>query len=137
VTRPNVYFDTSAQPGEKLAPEVRAEIAKLVPPGLDDGEVTTSKLVNGAVTAPKIADGSVTSEKIGAGQVVTAHLADRSVGTAQLAAGAVTAAKAGPGVVTAHNPAGTTAIALDVAFMSDDAYAAISHDSDTLYATHA
>ncbi|SII65168.1 Uncharacterised protein [Mycobacteroides abscessus subsp. abscessus] len=119
------YLDMSAPRGQRLAPEMREEIAEVAPSTLNDGAVKTAKLAEGAVTEPKLAAGAVTSPKIASKGVKAVNIDDAAVGTAQLAAGAVTAAKAGVGVVTAHDSAGN-AIKLDAVPMTSTDYTALT-----------
>ena len=100
-----VLMDTTAAPGSKLDPELRAEIEKLAP-GLEIGEVGESELADNAVTEGKIKEGAVHSEHIAEGEVKAINLGEGQVGTPALATDSVTGEKAGPGVVTAKDPAG-------------------------------
>lgn len=92
-------LDMDKDVGERLAPEVIAEIQAVAPSVVVDGSITTVKLDEKAVTTNKLADGAVTSPKIATGGVDTVNLADAAVTTPKLADGAVTAPKAGIGVV--------------------------------------
>lgn len=130
-----VGYDPSQPAGERLAPEVRAEIAEVAPSTLVNGAVTTAKLRDGAVAAAKLADGAVTSPKIGTGEVKTVNLGDGAVTTAKLGADAVTADKAGTGVVTSRNKDGDP-ITLTVVPIAAADYAAITKDPNTLYAVY-
>lgn len=100
-----VLMDTSAAPGSKLDPELKAEIEKLAP-GLEIGEVGEQELADNSVTAPKIKEGAVGTEHIAEGGVHAINVAAGAIGTAALAADGVTGEKAGAGVVTARDAAG-------------------------------
>lgn len=101
----SVFFDGAKPAGQKLDPEVAAEVEHLAP-GLEAGEVGEVELANDAVTRDKIAPGAVGSVEIGEDQVDTEHYAPDSVDTAALAPDAVTATEAGIGVSTAYDFAG-------------------------------
>lgn len=100
-----VLMDTTAAPGSKLDPEMKAEIEHLAP-GLEVGEVGEAELAEHAVTQPKIAPGAVGTTEIAEGGIEAVNYAAGSVGSAALADDGVTGAKAGPGVVTAKDAAG-------------------------------
>lgn len=100
-----VLMDTNAEPGQKLDPELIAEIQKLAP-GLEVGEVGELELADGAVTRAKLREGAVGSPQIGEGEVKPPNIEAGAVGTNALADNGVTGAKAGPGVVTAVDAAG-------------------------------
>lgn len=99
-------FDPTAEAGEKLAPEVRAEIEVLAPSTLNDNAVTTPKIVDGAVTHAKLATDAVYSANIAAGEVDTINLAPDAVTADKIADGAVVPAATGVGVVTAQDSGG-------------------------------
>lgn len=125
-------LDMSKAVGERLAPELIAEIQAVAPSLVTDGSVTTAKLDTKAVTADKIADGAVGSPQIAAKGVKTVNLDDAAVGTAQLADNGVTAAKAGTGVVTAVD-ATDTAVELTIKYMTATEYAGITPDPNVEY----
>ncbi|ACF34003.1 tail fiber protein [Mycobacterium phage Phaedrus] len=126
-------YDPAKPPGQRLAPEVRAEIAIVAPSGLNDGAVTTIKLDEGAVTEPKLGYGSVTSTKIAAGGVELVNMAQESVDTAQLVDDSVTDEKAGPGVMQCHDDAGNP-VTFDFVPMTAESYAALTTKApNTLY----
>lgn len=127
-------FDSDQPLGERLAPELREEIAYLAPSTLSDGGVTTPKIKDGAVTTQKIGNGAVTSPKIGSKEVKAVNLDDGAVGTAALGDGAVTDAKAGAGVVTAHDSDGA-ALTLDFVPISQEDWVLLDQpDPNTFYA---
>ncbi|UVT31468.1 hypothetical protein SEA_SEJANUS_35 [Mycobacterium phage Sejanus] len=92
------YLNRDAPPGEKLAPEMRAEIAEVAPSVVVNNSITTAKLRDKAVTGEKMADGAVGSPQIAQGGVKTINIDDQAVTTDKLNDGSVTAAKAGIGV---------------------------------------
>lgn len=67
---------------------------------LNDGAVTTAKIVDGNVTAEKLASNAVETAKIKDANVTTAKLADEAVTTSKIADEAVTTAKIADGSVT-------------------------------------
>lgn len=101
-----VAFDTSADPGERLDPAVRAEIDQLAPSTVDAGDIHESHLATDSVSTLKIKAGAVTHPKIALDAVESDNIKAGAVGTPELADNAVTAAKAGTGVVTAVDAAG-------------------------------
>lgn len=119
------YLDLSKPVGERLSPQMRAEIEEVAPSGLTNGAVKTSKLDEKAVTTTKIADGAVTTEKIATNGVEAVNLAPAAVTTAKLDDDAVTAAKAGLGVVTAYDKDGNP-IDVKTVYMKQSEYAAIT-----------
>lgn len=120
--------------GEKLSPEVRAEIARVAPSTLNNGAVTEAKIGTAAVTGSKIADGAVGPSKLAANAVGNGQLANAAVGTTKLAPGAVTPDKAGTGVVVARDANGDP-IAATIVPMTSTTYAGTTPDPDTFYAT--
>ena len=127
-----IAYEPSAPPGERLAPEVRAEIAEVAPSVLDDGSVTAPKLAEKAVTTGKLNEGAVTSVKIATGGVAAINLAAGAVNTAALAADSVTDEKAGPGVVQAHDKDGNP-ITVDVIPITAAQFASITASPSGLY----
>lgn len=102
-----ITYDRSRDAGERLAPEVRAEIELVAPSTVNDGDVTTPKLRDEAVTAEKIAPGAVGTEHLAPGAVTTNDLAGGAVTTEKLGPNSVTPEKVGVGVVTSAYPDGT------------------------------
>lgn len=131
-----VAFDPNRPEGEKLGPEVAAEIAAVAPQGIDDGTVTRAKLGTDSVTHQAISPGSVRSDSLDDNAVVTDTIADGAVTGSKIADGEVTGISAGEGVVTAKNSRGSFR-RLELVVLSDEDYADIgSPDDDTLYATY-
>lgn len=95
-----VSFNPAQPAGQRLAPEVVAEIELVAPSTLNDGAVTEPKLAAGAVTNPKLAAGAVKSVNIAAGEVKTENLDDGAVTEGEIADGSVTPAKCAAGVFT-------------------------------------
>ncbi|QFG11183.1 hypothetical protein PBI_CLOVERMINNIE_36 [Gordonia phage CloverMinnie] len=127
-----VGYDPSQPVGQRLAPEVIAEIEEVAPSNLDNGSVTTAKLADDAVNQDKIAPGAVGTVEIETGGVNTANLATDSVTTVKLADDSVTDEKAGLGVATAHDSAGNP-ITLDAVPITAAAYGSITPDPNVLY----
>ena len=126
-------LDMTKPAGQRLAPQVRAEIEEVAPSTLNDGQVTTAKLGDSAVTEAKIKAGAVTTTKIGTKAVKAANIDDDAVGTDQLADDAVTADKAGIGLVVGYDAAGNP-IKFRLVPMTSAAYAALaSKDPNTFY----
>lgn len=100
-------FNPAADPGERLAPELREEISVLAPSTLNDGAVAEQKLQDGSVTHPKLALDAVQSDNIGVGQVLAVNLGSKAVTGDKIDDGAVTPPKAGLGVVTSQDGSGT------------------------------
>ncbi|URC18146.1 hypothetical protein SEA_ZENTENO07_45 [Mycobacterium phage Zenteno07] len=98
----SVFFDGSKPAGQKLDPEVAAEVEHLAP-GLQAGEVGETELAQHAVTRDKLAPGAVGTNEIGEDQVTSDHYAPDSVDTAAIKPDAVTATEAGIGVSTAYD----------------------------------
>ncbi len=96
-----IAFDPSANAGERLAPEVRTEIAAVAPSAVLNGSITTAKLAADAVTQDKIGPGAVGTTEIASLAVATANLAATAVTAAKLAVDSVTPEKCATGVPTA------------------------------------
>ena len=75
---------------------------------IQDGIVTTSKIVNGAVTTQKIADLAITTSKIADNAVGTTEIEDGSITPEKLTKGAVTTNKIADDAVTGEKIAGST-----------------------------
>jgi hypothetical protein len=128
-----VCFDPTQDPGERLAPEVRQEIAEVAPSAVVNGSITTAKLAQDAVTTDKLDDGAVTSPKIAQGGVAAINLGPESVTTAKIADNGVTPEKCGTGVVTAAD-ASNNAVETIISFVTAAEYAALmSPDPNTTY----
>lgn len=128
-----VGLDLDAPPGERLSPEMRAEIAEVAPSAVVNNSITTAKLRDGAVTRAKLAPGSVGPDELDSAAVTSAKLAGSAVTSEKLAADAVTPAKCGTGVVTAVDSAGNACETV-IRFLTSAQYAAIaSPDPNTTY----
>lgn len=127
-----VGYDPSQPVGQRLAPEVIAEIEEVAPSNLDNGSVTTAKLADDAVTQAKIGPGAVGSVEIETGGVASANLATDAVTTVKLADDSVTDEKAGLGVATAHDASGNP-ITLDAVPITAAQYGSITPDPNVLY----
>lgn len=68
---------------------------------IQDGAITTNKIVAGAITTSKLAAGAVTANEIAANTITAGKIAAGAIGTTQLAAGAVTANEIAAGAITA------------------------------------
>jgi hypothetical protein len=120
-----IAYDPKQPAGQRLAPEVRTEIATVAPSTVNNGAITTAKLAPAAVTTDKLANGAATSAKIATGGVETPNLKDAAVATAKIADAAVTPAKVGPGVVTSRDLSGN-AFDIDMLPLTAAQYAAIA-----------
>ena len=128
-----VGLDLDAPPGERLSPEMRAEIAEVAPSAVVNNSITTAKLRDGAVTRAKLGTGAVGADELDSAAVATAKLADSAVTAAKIADDAVTPAKCGTGVVTAVDSAGNPTETI-IRFLTSAQYAAIgSPDPNTTY----
>lgn len=128
-----IAFDPEADEGERLAPEVRTEIAFVAPSAVLNGSITTAKLADDAVTQDKVAPGAVGSVEIVTGGVEAANLAAEAVTTGKIAADAVTPAKCGTGVVTAVDSSGNDVETREM-YLTAIEYAAINTpDPNTTY----
>lgn len=73
------YFYPDNDPGEKVSPELAAEIRFLAPSTVTSGSISTAKLAEKAVTTSKLDDKAVAEEKLGDGAVSTRALGADSV----------------------------------------------------------
>lgn len=94
-----IAYDPSALPGERLAPEVRTEIAYVAPSAVTNSSITTIKIADTAVTTPKIADAAVTLAKLATNSVGTVQIVNAAVTTVKIADNAVTPAKTTTGIL--------------------------------------
>lgn len=130
-------YDGDATAGERLAPEIRAEIALVAPSAVNDGSITTIKIAAEAITKPKIAPGAVDADIIAAGGVETDNYADLSVTAGKLANDSVTPRACDTGVVLAVDDEDND-IEVTLKRLSATDYAAIiTPDPNTWYFTHA
>lgn len=127
-----IAFDPAADEGERLAPEVRTEIAVVAPSAVVNGSITAAKLADDAVTQAKIAPGAVGSVEVATGGVNTVNLASSAVTTDKLASGAVTPAKVGAGVVKAVDASGNST-ETTLKFVTAAQYAGLTPDPNTVY----
>jgi len=82
-----------------LSPAAVVENGSITTVKIVDEAVTADKIAANAVTTAKLADGAVTGAKIPAQNITTTHLADENVTAPKIADGAVTAGKIGAGAV--------------------------------------
>jgi hypothetical protein len=128
-----IAYDPTADAGERLAPEVRAEIAEVAPSTVLNGSITAAKLADDAVTQAKIYPGAVGPTEIAVAGVETTNLDDGAVTTSKLDNDAVTPAKCGTGVVTGVDSS-DNATETVLKFVSAAQYAAIGSPSpNTVY----
>lgn len=127
-----IAFDPDADEGERLAPEVRTEVAYIAPSAVLNGSITTAKLADLTVTTAKIDADAVTTVKIVDSSVTNAKLASDAVSTTKIAANSVTPPKVGTGVVTATDSAGAT-VATTIKYVTAAQYAGLTPDPNTLY----
>lgn len=128
-----ISYDPAKPEGERLAPEVRAELSLVAPSTVNNNSITTAKLVDKSVTTDKLADSAVTTGKIAAGAVETVDIKDLAVVTAKLANNAVTPGKVASGVVTSADTGGN-AFRLAMVPITSTGYAALTTpDPNTLY----
>lgn len=119
--------------GQRMSPELIAEIQAVAPSAVTNGSITESKLKDKAVTTPKINEGAVTSPKIAGGGVETENLADLGVTTPKVADGAITGDKAGTGVSKASDSDGEP-IDNDFRYLTQTEFASIvSPDPNITY----
>lgn len=128
-------LDLSQPVGERLPPEVIAEIKVVAPSSVENGAITTDKLRDDGVTSRKLAPGAVDERAIGNGQVKNAALGNGAVSESKIADDAVTPAKCGTGVVTATDATGT-AVETAIRYVTSAQFAALTtKDPNVLYAT--
>lgn len=96
----SLLFKPDNDPGEKLAPEVVAEIAIVAPSTVTSGSITTAKLAEKAVTTSKIDDLGVTTEKIADGDITTVKIAANGVTAAKIEDHCIGPLQTDTGVVT-------------------------------------
>lgn len=126
-------LDMSKPVGQRMSPELIAEIQAVAPSAVTNGSITEAKLKDKAVTTPKINEGAVTSPKIASGGVETENLADLGVVTSKLADAAVTGDKAGTGVTKASDSDGEP-IDNELRYLTQTQFAAIgSPDPNITY----
>jgi hypothetical protein len=129
----SIFYDPTQNPGERLAPEIRTEIAEVAPSVVIDGSITTAKLQDASVSTPKIIDLSVTEPKFAAGAVSARALATNAVQTPNIQGGAVTPAKCGAGVVTSVDNTGATVATTEWYGTSAQWAAIATKDPNTTY----
>lgn len=128
-----VLYDPDQPPGERLAPEVRAEINLVAPSTVNDGDITTPKLRDGAVTGEKIEQATVTGDHLAPGAVGNTALANGAVTGGKVADHTLTDTQAGAGIATAHSATGQP-IRLTLVPMTAVEYSAVTNpDPDTAY----
>lgn len=128
-----IALDLSADPGERFAPEVRAEIAEVAPSVVVDGSITTDKLADNAVNRVKIADAAIGPDELDVSAVKTTHITNEAVTNGKLAASAVTPDKCDTGVVTCVDSS-DNAVETIVKYVTAVEYSALATpDPNTLY----
>lgn len=127
-----IAYDPEADEGERLAPEVRTEIAYVAPSAVLNGSITTAKLDDDAVTQDKIYPGAVGTVEIATGGVDTINLADGAVTEDKITTGAVTPSICGTGVVTAVDSSDNDTETV-MKFVTAAQYAGLTPDPNTLY----
>lgn len=127
-----IAYDPEADAGERLAPEVRTEIAIVAPSAVVNGSITAAKLADDAVTQTKIYPGAVGTVEIATGGVDTVNLAAVSVSADKLATDAVTPEKCATGVPTAVDSTDNAAETI-LKFLTAAEYGALTPDPNTVY----
>jgi len=127
-----IAYDPEADAGERLAPEVRTEIAVVAPSAVLNGSITTAKLADDAVTQDKIYPGAVGSVEIATGGVSAVNIATDAVSSDKIAAGAVVPASCGTGVPTAVDNADNPTETI-FKFVTAAEYGALTPDPNTVY----
>lgn len=131
-----VLMDTSQDVGNKLDPEMQAEVEALAPSSLDPGEIQEIHFDDDVVSQRAIAPGAVGTVEIETDGVDSPNIKAGAVGTSELAADAVTRDKAGAGVMTCADTAGNP-ITVEFVPITSVAYAALSPKlPGVLYATY-
>jgi hypothetical protein len=131
-----VLLDTSQTVGNKLDPEMQAEIEAVAPSALDPGEIQEVHFDDDVVSRRAIAPGAVGTVEIDTDGVDSPNIKAGAVGTSELAADSVTRDKAGAGVMTAADTAGNPITVEFVPITSVD-YAALDPKlPNVLYATY-
>lgn len=99
-------LDLSQPVGQRLAPEVIAEIEAVAPSTVGPGDITEPKMADGSVSERTIVPGAVTSAAIGAGEVKTVNVGDGAITGPKLADGTVGPTKVDDGVPTVFDKDG-------------------------------
>lgn len=128
-----IAYDPSAAPGERLAPEVRAEIAFVAPSAVTNNSITTIKIQDLAVTTPKIATGAITLALMAANSVGTVALVNDAVTTVKIANSAITPAKTTTGIVTCVDSADAYVNRKNKDVTAAEYAAIVSPDPNTYY----
>jgi hypothetical protein len=127
-------LDQTQPPGERLAPEVRAEIAVIAPSVVSIGSVTTAKLHDDAVTYDKLGPAAVHTDNLQDDAVTAAKLADNAVLAASIADGAVGLTEAGGGLLKATDKTGTArSLTMSGPYTAAEYGAIGSPDPNTVY----
>lgn len=129
-----VAYDPEQPAGERLAPEVIAEIQLVAPNDVQDGAITTTQIAAATIEESNMAANSVGAPELINGSVGAAALASSAVTAGKIQAGAVGFAAAGAGVTTVQDSSGNN-ISLRIVPITAALYAALSPpDPNTLYA---
>jgi hypothetical protein len=131
-----IGYDPSKPAGERLAPEVRTEIAYVAPSGLTPQSVVTLNLKDENVTTAKLAPDAVDDTKLADNAVKREHLADAAVGTDEVEDGAITPAKTGTGVVTAVDSSDNPLQWTEKVLSSTEYNLIVTPDPNTTYFIH-
>lgn len=102
-----MFYDPSKPPGERLAPELREEIAEVAPSTVTNGSITDEKLAEGSVIEGKYAIQSIPPEAFQDNSIPTSAYEPGSVDTDALADNAVTPVKCATGVPTCVDSTGS------------------------------
>lgn len=127
-----VGFNPSAPPGQRLAPEIRTEIAILAPSAVTDLSLTEQKYKDGSVTRVKIAPDSIDDTLIADDAVKREHLAPNAVGTNEVENNSITPPKVGTGVLTIRDHAGA-ALSVIAEVLTTAEYSGITPTPNVLY----
>lgn len=126
-------YNPAAPVGERLAPEIRTEIALLVPTILPANSVGGEQLQEGAVGSEHIGEGAVTEGAYGAGSIHETSIAYQAVTSELIAPGSIHIEHVEAGVATTVD---TNEQAVELRFtpLTATEYAAIpSPDPNTIY----
>lgn len=129
----SIFYDPTKDPGERLAPEIREEIAEVAPSTVTDGSITNDKLAEHTIESSKFAAKAVDEPALDDDSVSARTIVALAVGTSALAAGAVTPPKCGTGVVTAVDSAGADLETIEMYCTALEYAAIVSKDPNTTY----
>lgn len=128
-----IAYNPDADPGERLPPEVVAEIEIVAPSSVEDDSLTTAKYKDESVTGAKLKPGAVGTVQLAEHGIEAINLGADCVTRDAIGDGEVLPAACGPGVVTAVDSSDNATETILKPLTAAEYALIVTPDTNTLY----